>query len=219
MPYTPPFRTRRSPQRLAEPHLGESAPGDDAPKKPLTWTTASAQPLADDPTRTAAPAPAPAPDDDDDALPVLTQLVEPPIVPPVMPPVIAPPVAPSAVSPAAVPPAAPLGARPVAPIAPAASLQPAAPPPPAAPTPPAPPVQPVETTLPAASVQPAQEPEDENEPFTEDESFAARQGVDEELVARITDEVLDALQPILHDLVGDAVRRALNDHIRQGGML
>lgn len=68
-------------------------------------------------------------------------------------------------------------------------------------------------------MQPAQEPEDENEPFTEDESFAARQGVDEELVARITDEVLDALQPVLHDLVGDAVRRALNDHIRQGGML
>ena len=210
MPYTPPFRTRRSPQRLAEPHLGESDPGDDALKKPLTWTTASAQPLADDPTRAAAPAP----DDDDDALPVLTQLVEPPVVPPAMPPVIAPPVA----SPAAVPPVAPLAARPVAPIAPAASLPTAAPPPLVAPTPPAPPALPVATTLPVASVQPAGVPEDEDEPFAEDTPIAARQGVDEELVARITDEVLDALQPILHDLVGDAVRRALNDRIRQGGM-
>lgn len=61
-------------------------------------------------------------------------------------------------------------------------------------------------------MQPAAEPEDEDEPFS------ARHGVDEELVARITDEVLDALQPILHELVGDAVRRALSDHIRQGGM-
>lgn len=221
MPYTPPFRTRRSPQRLAEPHLGESDPGDDTLKKPLTWTTASAQPLADDPTR----ATAPAPDDDDDALPVLTQLVEPPVVPPVMPPVIAPPVAPPVASPAVVPPVAPLAARPVAPIAPAASLQPAAPllsaapPPPVAPTPPPPPARPVAPTLPAASEQPAEEPEDGDEPFAEDKPIAARQGVDEELVARITDEVLDALQPILHDLVGDAVRRALNDHIRQGGML
>lgn len=204
MPYTPPFRTRRSPQRLAEPHLGESDPGDDALKKPLTWTTASAQPLADDPTR----ATAPVPDDDDDALPVLTQLVEPPVTPP-----------------AVATPVVPLAAPPVAPIAPAASLQPAAPPlsatppPPVAPAPPAPPAPPVAPTLPAASVQPAEEPEDEDEPFADDKPFAARQGIDEELVARITDEVLDALQPILHDLVGDAVRRALNDHIRQGGML
>lgn len=141
MPYTPPFRTRRSPQRLVEPHLGEPDSGSDTPKATLTWTTASARPLADDATHAAAPAP---PDDDDDALPVLTQLVEPP--------------------------AAPVAAIPA-----------------------------IEPT------QPTQEPVAEPEP------------VDEELVARITDDVLDALQPVLHDLVGNAVRRALEDHIRQGG--
>lgn len=167
MPYTPPFRTRRHPQRLVEPRLGDSDPEADPLKKPLTWTTASAQPLADDPT-----VPPPVPDDDDDALPVLTQLIEPPAAAPVPTP--------------AIPPAAPSVASPV--------------------LPPVAPASPPETTpLP-------------QEPLPGHESPAAARLVDEELVARITDEVMDALQPVLHELVGDAVRSALNDHIRQGGM-
>jgi len=141
MPYTPPFRTRRSSQRLVEPHIGESnAPSSDTLKTTLTWTTASARPLADDVAH--APSP-PAVDDDDDALPVLTQLIEPP----------------------------------PAPV--------------------------VEMPAPQPAAEAAAEPE----------------AVDEELVGRITDEVLDALQPVLHDLVGNAVRRALEDRIRQGGKL
>jgi|GEM_PF-2485138 len=152
MPYTPPFRTRRGSHRLVEPHLGDPGPGGPAPDtsdndanklgKTLTWTTASAQPLADD----AMPATQPLADEDDDALPVLTQLVEPP--------------------------AAPVPALPV-----------------------------------AEPAQPTPAPVDES-------GF-----VDDELVARITDEVLDALQPVLHDLVGGAVRRALEDHLRQGNQL
>lgn len=39
---------------------------------------------------------------------------------------------------------------------------------------------------------------------------------DEALVARITDEVLDALQPALQTLVSDAVRRALANHAVPG---
>ena len=130
MSYTPPFRTRRTTQPQVEPHLGDTEPGP--PEKTLTWTTASDRPLADDPT----PAPRPV-HDDDDALPVLTQLVEPPAVP----------------------------------SAPA-----------------------VRSFVPAS--EPIEEP------------------IDEELVARITDDVLDALQPVLYELVGDAIRRALKENAR-----
>src|SRR5690606_20449325 len=72
MPYTPPFRTRRSTQRQVEPHLGDP----DAPASTVTWTTAANRPLADDPTLVPEPVPV---EDDDDALPVLTQIIEPPI--------------------------------------------------------------------------------------------------------------------------------------------
>nr|MBF0685760.1 hypothetical protein [Pseudomonas sp.] len=147
MPYTPPFRTRRGTQPQIEPHLGDPDTDVDTPESKLTWTTASDRPLADDPIA----AHRPVQDDDDDALPVLTQLVEPPAV---------------------------------------TSFEPAA--------------------------EPLEEPFDEGIDEQVDEQGDA--SIDEELVARITDDVLDAIQPTLHELVADAIRRALKDHARHNGL-